>query len=39
VVDSNQFIKQMGEESYIDFAEFSKIMSLFNPRTGIDEKI
>ena len=29
----------MGTESYITFAEFSKIMSLFNPRTGIDEKI
>ena len=26
-------------EQYIDFAEFAKIMSLFNPNTGIDEKI
>ena len=24
---------------YINFAEFAKILSLFNPRTGIDEKI
>jgi len=29
----------MGVERYIDFSEFTKILSLFNPRTGIDEKI
>jgi len=29
----------MGTERYISFAEFAKILSLFNPRTGIDEKI
>ena len=37
--DDPAFIKLMGTETYINFAEFSKIMSLFNPRTGIDEKI
>jgi hypothetical protein len=39
IADTDEFIKQMGTASYIDFAEFAKIMSLFNPRTGIDEKI
>jgi len=39
VIDSEPFIKAMGTQSYIDFAEFAKIMSLFNPRTAIDEKI
>jgi len=29
----------MGTSKYIDFATFATIMSLFNPRTGIDEKI
>lgn len=29
----------MGQEAYITFSEFAKIMSMFNPRTGIDEKI
>ena len=29
----------MGEEAYINFAEFAKKMSLFNPRTSIDDKI
>ena len=29
----------MGTERYINFAEFAKILSLFNPRTGIDEKL
>ena len=37
--DSEEFIKQMGTKKYIDFATFASIMSLFNPRTGIDEKI
>ena len=37
--DTPEFIEQMGIVSYITFDEFAKIMSLFNPRTGIDEKI
>jgi Ca2+-binding EF-hand superfamily protein len=37
--DDDDFIDQMGTAMYIDFAEFAKILSLFNPRTGIDEKI
>lgn len=39
IADTDEFIASMGTASYIDFAEFAKIMSLFNPRTGIDEKI
>lgn len=39
MVDDQNFINKMGTERYIEFAEFSTIMSLFNPRTGIDEKI
>ena len=39
MVDDPRYISQMGTEAYITFAEFAKIMSLFNPRTGIDEKI
>lgn len=37
--DTAEFINSMGTVSYITFDEFAKIMSLFNPRTGIDEKI
>lgn len=37
--DSSKFMRDLGTESYITFAEFTKIMSLFNPRTAIDEKI
>ena len=37
--DSPEFIANMGTTSYITFDEFAKNMSLFNPRTGIDEKI
>ena len=37
--DDARFIEKMGTEKYITFAEFAKIMSIFNPRTGIDEKI
>ena len=29
----------MGHERYITFAEFAKKMSLFNPRTDIEDKI
>ena len=39
IVDTPAFIESLGTESYITFAEFAKIMSMFNPRTGIDEKI
>ena len=38
-MDDAAFIAKMGTERYITFAEFAKILSLFNPRTGIDEKI
>ena len=33
IMDDQNFIKLMGTERYIDFAEYAKIMSLFNPRT------
>ena len=39
IVDTPAFIESLGTESYITFAEFAKVMSMFNPRTGIDEKI
>lgn len=39
VEDDPRFIRLLGTQMYIDFAEFAKIMSLFNPNTGIDEKI
>jgi hypothetical protein len=39
ITDSPEFIASLGTESYITFAEFAKIMSMFNPHTGIDEKI
>mmetsp|Transcript_14303 Transcript_14303/g.22273 ORF Transcript_14303/g.22273 Transcript_14303/m.22273 type:complete len:176 (-) Transcript_14303:8-535(-) len=39
IVDDAGFLAKMGTERYITFSEFAKIMSLFNPRTGIDEKI
>ena len=37
--DGAEFLRKLGTEAYIDFAEFSKYLSLFNPKTGIDEKI
>lgn len=37
--DTPEFIESMGTISYITFDEFAKNMSLFNPRTGIEEKI
>lgn len=39
LVDDAEFIEKMGTEPYITFAEFAKKMSLFNPRTSIDDKI
>ncbi len=33
------FVKKLGVEAYIRFADFSKYLSLFNQRTGLDEKI
>lgn len=39
IQDDDAFLELMGTERYISFAEFAKILSLFNPRTGIDEKI
>ena len=38
-VDSPGFIKKLGVEPYIRFADFAKYLSLFNQRTGLDEKI
>lgn len=37
--DSPGFIKRLGIEPYIRFADFCKYLSLFNQRTGLDEKI
>ncbi|CDW79282.1 calcineurin b subunit [Stylonychia lemnae] len=37
--DDNEFVKKLGTEAYITFAEFAKYLSLFNPKTGLDEKI
>jgi len=39
ITDTPEFIASLVTESYITFAEFAKIMSMFNPHTGIDEKI
>ena len=38
-VDSEEFIKQMGTEAYIDFSEFAKLIAIFNPRFNLDEKV
>lgn len=37
--DEPEFITRLGHEPYITFAEFSRYLSLFNPKTGLDEKI
>lgn len=37
--DDPKFIRRLGEEPYIRFADFAKYLSLFNSRTGLDEKI
>jgi hypothetical protein len=37
--DEPAFVERLGYESYITFAEFAKYMSIFNPKTGLDEKI
>lgn len=37
--DDPAFVKKLGSEPYITFAEFSKYLSLFNPKIGLDEKI
>ena len=37
--DDAAFITKMGLRRYLTFAEFAKKMSLFNPRTDIEEKI
>ncbi|TNV76445.1 hypothetical protein FGO68_gene8344 [Halteria grandinella] len=37
--DSPAFLKKLGVEPYIRFADYCKYLSLFNQRTGIDEKI
>ena len=37
--DTADFIRKLGTEPYITFAEFCKYLSLFNPKTGLDEKI
>lgn len=37
--DNIAFVEKMGHKRYITFAEFAKKMSLFNPRTDIEDKI
>lgn len=37
--DTPEFIEELGTEAYINFAEFARYLSYFNPRTGLDEKI
>ena len=37
--DDAKFLKRLGVEPYIRFADFAKYISLFNSRTGLDEKI
>lgn len=37
--DAADFLRKLGSEPYINFAEFAKYLSLFNPKTGIEEKI
>lgn len=39
ITDSHEYLEKLGEVRYIDFAEFAKILSLFNPRTGVEDKI
>ena len=38
-IDSEEFIKKMGTENYIDFIEFCRLLSVFNPRFNLDEKV
>ena len=37
--DEPIFVVRLGAEPYINFAEFCKYLSIFNPKTGLDEKI
>lgn len=37
--DDPDFIEKLGVERYITFAEFAKLLSVFNPKIGLDEKI
>ena len=37
--DRPEFLNKLATEAYITFAEFCKYLSLFNPKTGLDEKI
>ena len=37
--DDAKFLRRLGTEPYIRFADFAKYLSLFNSRTGLDEKI
>jgi hypothetical protein len=37
--DEPRFIARLGVEPYIRFADFAKYLSLFNQRTGLDDKI
>lgn len=39
IEDEEEFVNKMGTEYYITFAEFCKYLSIFNPKTGVDEKI
>ena len=38
-IDTPQFIGTLGTKAYIDFQEFCKYLSVFNPRFNIDEKV
>mmetsp|Transcript_1868 Transcript_1868/g.1666 ORF Transcript_1868/g.1666 Transcript_1868/m.1666 type:complete len:147 (+) Transcript_1868:307-747(+) len=37
--DTPQFVGTLGSQAYVDFQEFCKILSVFNPRFNIDEKV
>lgn len=38
-VDDQTFIFSLGTNAYIDFPEFCRLLSVFNPRYNIDEKV
>ncbi len=38
-IDTPQFIGTLGLKAYIDFPEFCRLLSVFNPRFNIDEKV
>ena len=38
-LDTEDFIRQMGTQAYINFSEFWKLIAIFNPRYNLDEKV